>query len=88
VDQVIWATATVLTAAIFIRILISWSSLLFPNLDPHNVFFDFIFTITEPILAPIRSVMPRGIMFDFSPMIAIILIQVISNVLMKSVSSG
>ena len=36
---------------------------------------EFIFTITEPILGPIRNIMPRGMMLDLSPMIAILVMQ-------------
>lgn len=79
-DQIIWATATVLTIAIIVRALMSW----FPNLNPRNPIVEFVFTITEPILAPIRSVMPRGMMIDFSPMVAIFLIQIIARVLLSN----
>jgi YggT family protein len=55
-----------------------------PNLiDPRGPIAEFLYTITEPILAPIRSVMPRMGMFDFTPMIAIILLQVIREVLIR-----
>ena len=80
IGTIIWATGTVLTIAIIVRALLSW----FPNLDRRNPLVDFVFTITEPVLAPIRSVMPRGMMIDFSPMIAIVLIQVVSRVLLSA----
>lgn len=79
IAQIISATALVLTIAIIARALLSW----FPNLDRRNPLVDFLFTITEPFLAPIRSVMPRGMMIDFSPMIAIVLIQAIARVLLS-----
>jgi YggT family protein len=75
--QIIDATILVLTIAIIGRALISW----IPNLDPRNPIVEFLVTVTEPILAPIRSVMPRGIMFDFSPIIAIFLLQLIGRAL-------
>jgi YggT family protein len=75
--QIIDATILVLTIAIIGRALISW----IPNLDPRNPLVEFLVTVTEPILAPIRSVMPRGIMFDFSPIIAIFLLQLIGRAL-------
>jgi len=64
----------VLTAAIFIRVLLSW----FP-IDPHNPLVTVLYEITEPILEPLRRVVPRLGMFDLTPMVAIILIQVIGN---------
>jgi YggT family protein len=69
-----------LTIAVFIRVLLSWV----PNVDPRNPVIEFIYGITEPILAPIRSIMPRTLMFDFSPMIAIFVLQAIRAVLLRN----
>jgi YggT family protein len=55
----------VLIIAIWIRIIFSWT-----NFDRENPIYIVIHEITEPILAPIRMLMPRAMMFDFSPMIA------------------
>jgi len=38
-----------------------------------------IYDITEPILAPLRQIIPRFGMFDFSPMVAIILLNLIAQ---------
>jgi YggT family protein len=43
--------------------------------------------ITEPILAPLRSIMPSGGMFDFTPIIAMLLLQVI-EILVRSAAAG
>lgn len=40
-------------------------------------------TIVEPLLSPIRRVVPLVGMIDFSPVILIILIEIVSFVLMK-----
>ena len=37
--------------------------------------------ITEPILAPVRRILPSTGMLDFSPMIVLILLQVLQRVL-------
>ena len=42
---------------------------------------DILYRITEPILAPIRKVVYRGGSFDFSPMVAILFLTLISAVL-------
>ena len=70
----------VLTIAVFIRVLLSWV----PNIDPRNPGIAFLYGITEPILAPIRSIMPRTMMFDFSPMIALFVLQAIRTVLLRN----
>ena len=81
IAEIIAVTIYVLTIAIIIRALLSW----FPNIDPRNPLVEFIIAITEPILAPIRSVMPRIGMIDLTPMIAIILLQFIGRVLIANV---
>jgi len=52
--------------AMFARIILSWI-----GYNPNNPLHNIIHEITEPILAPIRQILPRFGMFDFSPMIAI-----------------
>jgi YggT family protein len=80
--NIIDKTFLVLTIAIIARALITWV----PNLiDPRGPIAEFLYTITEPILAPIRSVMPRIGMFDFTPMIAIILLQVVREFLIRAI---
>jgi YggT family protein len=82
--NIIDKTILVLTIAIIARALITWV----PNIiNPRGAIAEFLFTITEPILAPIRSIMPRMGMFDFTPMIAIILLQVIGQVAVRYIQS-
>jgi len=64
----------VLTAAIFIRVLLSW----FP-IDPRNPLVTLLYDVTEPILEPLRRVIPRMGMFDLSPLVALLLIQLLGN---------
>ena len=72
VVQTIIILCYVLIVAIIIRSLMSW----FP-IDPNNIFVNIVHTITEPILAPLRRIVPRLEMIDLSPMLAIILLYVI-----------
>jgi len=62
----------VLTFAIIFRAILSWFS---PR--PTNILAVILYRITEPILAPLRRIIPRAGMFDFTPLIAIILLQLI-----------
>ena len=49
--------------------------------------FDALVQITEPILGPIRRVLPTFGMLDFSPLVAIILLQIIQWVLVSNLPS-
>jgi YggT family protein len=44
----------------------------------------FLYEVTEPILAPLRNVIPRIGMIDITPLVAIILIQVIGQALIRA----
>jgi YggT family protein len=63
----------VMTAAywlIIIRAVISWV-----NPDPYNPLVQFLYKVTEPMLAPFRRIVPiYSIGVDISPIFAIILI--------------
>jgi YggT family protein len=48
--------------------------------------YDVLTQMTEPILAPIRRVLPTFGMLDFSPLVAIILLQIIRAVLVSAIS--
>ncbi|MCH8051310.1 MAG: YggT family protein [Chloroflexi bacterium] len=70
----ITVAAYVLLVAVIIRIIFSWT-----NFDPENPIAQVIQEITEPILAPIRSVMPRIGMFDLAPMAASFLLIILAR---------
>lgn len=66
--------------AIFARAIMSWI-----QPDPGNPIVIFLHDITEPILAPLRRVIPRIGMIDLSPMVAIILLNIIGRVITRSI---
>ena len=72
---------TFLYIAIFARIIMTW----FP-VGGNNPIVIFIYSVTEPILAPIRRYVPRLGMFDFSPMIALVLVAFIQRFLIGVLS--
>jgi YggT family protein len=70
--------ATILWIALLARVILSWF-----NVDQSSPFYPIVniaHQLTEPILAPIRQVLPKTGMFDFSPIVAFILISLIRNV--------
>ncbi len=52
-------------------------------MDPYHPVRRSIDSVVEPMLAPIRRVVPLVGMLDFSPIILIILIQVLSNLIIR-----
>ena len=66
----------VLTMAIIFRAILSW---FLPS--PTNTLSVILYRVTEPILSPLRRIIPRAGMLDFTPLAAIILLQVIASLL-------
>ena len=73
--------AQVLWIALLARVILSWV-----NLSPTNPLVVIVYQITEPILAPIRRVLPRMGMLDLSPMVALILLFAIRQLLIRVLS--
>lgn len=69
----------VLQFAILIRALLSWFG---PNVLYRFPFAKPLWDITEPILAPIRRYTSMGMM-DFSPLIALVLLQVCETIILQ-----
>jgi YggT family protein len=80
VAEVVVILTWVLSIAVFARAILTWFSV-----DPSNPLVDILVQITEPILAPIRSIMPRTGFIDLTPMVAIILLNVIGQIVVRSV---
>lgn len=68
-----------LAIAILIRALLSWV-----RPDPSNPIVQALDAITEPILQPLRQIMPRMGMIDITPMVAMIVLFIIANLLRNS----
>ena len=79
--QFIQIFAFVLTWAIIIRALLSWFSV-----GGAQPVFRLLVEITEPVLAPIRRVLPTAGMLDFSPLVALLLINILSSILLSQLS--
>jgi YggT family protein len=70
----------VLIFAIFGRTLLSW-------VDPQGNMriTQILRDITEPILAPLRSVLPQIGMIDLSPWVAILLMQLLQSMIFRAI---
>ncbi|MHB9034983.1 MAG: YggT family protein [Anaerolineae bacterium] len=69
-----------LSLAILARVLLSWV----PSLQQSRLGL-FIYDITEPILGPIRRTIPPLGMIDLSPFIALIVIELLAQLLHRLV---
>jgi len=50
------------------------------NIDPYSPLARTIYNLTEPVLQPIRNLLPPAAGLDFSPIIAMILIQILGSI--------
>jgi YggT family protein len=81
ISTFIIALARILNLAILVRILLSWIPM-----GGSNPIVTFIYEITEPILGPVRRLIPPLGGLDISPMIALILIEIMERVLLTIVA--
>jgi len=84
VYQALNLVLTIFGYAILARVIITWLPV-----SRDNKLVDLLFSITEPVLAPIRSMLSKSSlmqnsmlsMMDFSPIVAFILISVLRSVI-------
>ena len=79
--QIFNVLLTVFYWLILVRALISWV-----NPDPHSPVVQFLYKTTEPILYPIRRLLPASLRFgiDISPIIAFLLILFLKSFLVRT----
>lgn len=71
--------ARILNLAILVRVFMSWLPI-----DRDSRFVAIVLQVTEPILAPLRRVIPSVAGLDLAPMVGLILIQVAERVLITA----
>ena len=74
----IYIFCQVLSLIIVARSLLSWVA---PN--PYEQPMRFLHDVTEPILSPLRRIIPRIGMIDITPVIAIIVLQVVGELVLR-----
>jgi len=77
--QIIRLLGLLYVAAIFLRFFLP-----FFGVGYRNRFFHFLFVMTEPLLKPLRRVFVAG-MFDFSPIVAMFIVQILTGFLAELV---
>ena len=83
IGQFVFLLFEVLSFAILGRVLLSW-------VDPMGNMrvSQILREVTEPILAPIRNILPAFPMFDPSPIIAMLLLQALGRLLVMAIAGG
>ncbi len=71
-----------LIIAVVVRSLLTW----FPN-SQNNQFSRLLTQVTDPLLQPVRRLMPRTMMIDFSPMVVILVLYLMIAVVNQAASS-
>lgn len=79
VGQILDILLSVYMWIIIISALISWV-----NPDPYNPIVRFLYSVTDPVLRPIRRRIGIGLGIDISPLIAILIIMFTKQFFIKS----
>lgn len=66
--------------ALLLQVILSW-------VNPHTPIADVLTSLTKPILAPIQRILPSAGGIDFSPMVALILIQMLNISVVKTLET-
>ena len=62
---------------VLVAVVLSWL-----RLDPRHPLVTFTQALTEPVLAPIRNVVPTIAGLDLSPMVLLIALQILKDLLL------
>jgi YggT family protein len=80
VAKIIDLALTIYMWIIIARAIISWV-----NPDPYNQIVQFLYRVTEPVMAPVRRWLPmRGMGIDLSPLVILLIIFFLQSFLVKS----
>lgn len=82
ISEIIRLLGLFYVAAIFLRFFLP-----FFGVGYRDKFFHFLFVMTEPLLKPLRRVFVAG-MFDFSPIVAMFIVQILTGFLAELAGRG
>ncbi len=80
--EVLYQLLSILQLLIIARVILSWVA----SPVSRNPIVQFIRQVTDPILLPIRSILPRTGMFDLSPMVALFAIYALQSLIAGSIA--
>ena len=67
---------------LFVRVMLSWI-----QIDPSNPLARIVYQLTEPLLAPIRQLLPQGGGLDLSPIVAFIALLIVEQIVLTLLRS-
>ncbi len=74
IGQIIYYICLALTIVIILRAFVSWYAI-----NTRSSLVPLLYRITEPMLAPLRRIIPRTGAYDFTPAVAVVLLLIIGN---------
>lgn len=87
-SQTVMIFVRIVQVLIWARILMSWFRPRYRT-SGNGWFFtieEYVWRATEPLLAPIRNILPSTGMMDFSPFILMILVDIVARVLVGALA--
>lgn len=81
--QALYYLARLMNILILIRVVFSWV-----NPNPHSTLVQFIYGVTEPLLAPVRNLIYKlgyNGMIDFSPILTIVILNMAYELIARMV---
>ncbi len=79
IGDLLYLVLQIFQLVLLARVLLSW----FPTIDRSNQIVQLIYQITEPVLAPVRQMLPQSSGIDFSPLIVFLLLSVLMRVVLS-----
>lgn len=79
IHQAIYQLFELIQLVLIVRILLSW----FPNIDWHKQPFKLLYSVTEPILAMFRSIIPPIGGLDLSPIVAFLFLGMLRTIFLN-----
>lgn len=86
--QMVQLIFNVIGFLILIRILMSWLPMAGIRIDPYNPIVQFLVQSTDIFLEPFRRLIPPMGGIDFSPIVAILVIQLVGNLVVELLIAG
>jgi YggT family protein len=82
-NRLICLALTLFWLILLVRVVLSWIQLAGvrpPLTGPLRSAYDLLFDVTEPVLKPLRRIIPPAGMFDLSVLVAFVIIVVLQQV--------